>query len=175
MKILSFCPQDVAISRDVLEEEEEPGMDCRKFRKMVSRELDGALDGTGRGDLESHLASCAGCRRFRDLSLAGLSMHRSAREADPPPSLLPSILAAVEVGPRRGWMSGWLRIAVPAAAAAAAVVGIWMGGLMHERYAPETAGNQTDVLELTYLDEYPPGSMGDILTTSNGGGGDEQR
>jgi predicted anti-sigma-YlaC factor YlaD len=81
-------------------------MDCRKFRRMVSRELDGALDEAGRADLESHLASCAGCRRFRELSFAGLSMHRSASEADPPPSLLPSILAAVEVGPRRGWMHG---------------------------------------------------------------------
>jgi predicted anti-sigma-YlaC factor YlaD len=150
-------------------------MDCRKFRGMVSRELDGALDGAGTKDLESHLASCEGCRRFRDLSRAGLSMHRSAKEAAPPPSLLPSILAAVEVGPRWGWTGGWLRVAVPAAATAAAVIGVWIGGLMHESYVPATAGSQTDVLELTYLGEYPPGSLGDILMTSNGGGGDEQR
>jgi len=150
-------------------------MDCRKFRRMVSRELDGALDGAGRADLESHLASCAGCRRFRDLSLAGLSVHSSVTEVDPPSSLLPSILAAVEVGPRWGWMHGWLRLAVPTAAAAAVVFGVWIGGFMHKSYAPASAGNQTDVLELTYLDEYPPGSLGDILMTSNGGGGDEQR
>lgn len=150
-------------------------MDCRKFRTMVSRELDGALDGAGRGDLDSHLASCAGCRRFRDLSLAGLSIHRSVGETDPPPSLFPSILAAVEVGPRWGWIHGWLKVAVPAAAATAAVFGVWVGGLMHESYVPATVESQTDVLELTYLDEYPPGSLGDILMTSNGGGGDEQR
>jgi hypothetical protein len=142
---------------------------------MVSRELDGALDGAGREDLDTHLASCAGCRRFRDLSLAGLSVHSSVAEVDPPSSLLPSILAAVEVGPRRGWMHGWLRLAVPTAAAAAVVFGVWIGGFMHKSYAPASAGNQTDVLELTYLDEYPPGSLGDILMTSNGGGGDEQR
>jgi len=142
---------------------------------MVSRELDGALDGTGRRELEAHLASCEACRRFRELSLAGLSMHRSVRDAEPPPSLLPSILAAVEAAPRRRLMSGWLRLAVPAAAAAAAVVGVgvWVGGLMREAYVPAGAGSQTDVLELTYLDEYPPGSMGDILMASNGGGGDE--
>lgn len=150
-------------------------MDCRKFRRMVSRELDGALDGAGREDLDTHLASCAGCRRFRDLSRAGLSVHSSVTEVDPPSSLLPSILAAVEAGPRRGWMHGWLRVAVSTAAAAAVVFGVWIGGLMHESYAPAGAGNQTDVLELTYLDEYPPGSLGDILMTSNGGGGDEQR
>lgn len=150
-------------------------MDCRKFRRMVSRELDGALDGAGGEDLGTHLALCAGCRRFRDLSRAGLSVHSSVTEVDPPSSLLPSILAAVEVGPRRGWMHGWLRVAVPTAAAAAVVFGVWIGGFMHESYAPARAGNQTDVLELTYLDEYPPGSLGDILMTSNGGGGDEQR
>jgi len=149
-------------------------MDCRNFRRLISRELDGAFDGAGRADLDSHLASCAGCRRFRDLSLAGLSMHRSVKEADPPLSLLSSILAAVEVGPRRRRMRGWLGVALPAAAAAV-LFGVWIGGLMHESYAPASAGNQTDVLELTYLDEYPPGSMGDILMTSNEGGGDEQR
>jgi len=150
-------------------------MDCRKVRRMVSRELDGALDGAGREDLDRHLASCAGCRRFRDLSLAGLSVHSSVTEVDPPSSLLPSILAAVEVGPRWGWMHGWLRVAVPTAAAAVVVFGVWIGGFMHESYVPASAGNQTDVLELTYLDEYPPGSLGDILMTSNGGGEDEQR
>jgi hypothetical protein len=150
-------------------------MDCRKFRRMVSRQLDGALDGAGAKDLDSHLSSCAGCSRFKDLSLAGLSIHRSAKEADPPPSLFPSILAVVEVGPRWRWMHGWLRVVVPAAATAAAVFGVWIGGLMHESYAPATAGNQTDVLELTYLDEFPPGSLGDILMTSSEGGGDEQR
>jgi len=140
---------------------------------MVSRELDGALDGAGREKLDAHLASCGGCRRFKELSLAGVSAHRSVRDVEPPPSLLPSILAAVEAAPRRRRMSGWLRIAVPAAAAAAAVVGVWMGGLMRETYLPAGAGSQTDVLELTYLDEYPPGSMGDILMVSDGGGGDE--
>ncbi len=147
-------------------------MDCRRFRTMVSRELDGALDGAGRRELDAHLASCEGCRRFRELSLAGLAMHRSAGDAAPPPSLLPAILAAIEAAPRRRWTSGWLRLAVPAAAAAA-IVGVWIGGLMREAYVPAGAGNRADVLELTYLDEYPPGSMGDILMASNGGGGDE--
>ena len=150
-------------------------MDCPKFRRMISRVLDGELDGTENENLDEHLASCAGCRRFRDLTLAGLSMHRSVNEADPPPSLLPSIVAAVEVGPPRGWMSGWIRMAIPAAAAAAAVLGFWIGVLMHESFVPARAGNQTDVLELSYLDEYPPGSLGEILMTSNEGGGDEQR
>lgn len=173
MSFFLFFPQDIVRSRDETEEEEKPDMDCRRFRTMISRELDGALDGAGREELDAHLASCEGCRRFKELSLAGLSAHRSASAAEPPPSLLPSILAAVEAAPRRDGMRGWLGIAVPVAAAAAAVVGIWMGGLMRETYSPAEAGGRMDVLELTYLDEYPPGSMGDILMASNGGGGDE--
>jgi len=148
-------------------------MDCRKFRNMVSRELDGELEEAVREGLDAHLASCAGCRRFREISLAGLSIHRAARDADPPASLLPSILAAVEVESRRSPMPGWLRLAVPAAAAAAAVTGIWMGGLMHESYTPKSAASGADALELAYLDEFPPGSMGDILVDASEGGEDE--
>ena len=97
------------------------------------------------------------------------------REVAPPPSVLPSILAAVEGRPRRRWAVGWPAFAVAGAAAAAAVIGFWVGGLVHETYNPMTAQSEADVLELTYLDEYPPGSFGDILTASYEGGGDEQR
>jgi predicted anti-sigma-YlaC factor YlaD len=151
-------------------------MDCRKFRTMVSRMLDGELAGAeGKSLLEEHLGSCEECRRFAEISSAGLAIHRSVGTADPPPSLLPSILAAVEVEPRRGWVRGWLRMAVPAFAAAAAVFGFWIGGLMHESFMPARTESQTDVLELSYLDAYPPGSMGAILMTATEGGGDEER
>jgi len=150
-------------------------MDCKEFRMMISRELDGAFEAVERERLDLHLAACAGCRRFKELSLAGLSMHRSVKEVEAPPSLAPSILAAVEARRDAGWIHGWLRVGVPAAAAAAAVLGIWVGGLIHESCTPLSTGNHTDVLELGYLDEYPPGSFGDILMASNEGGGNGQR
>jgi predicted anti-sigma-YlaC factor YlaD len=149
-------------------------MDCRKFRKMISRMLDGELDESERKNLlEEHLGSCEECRRFAEISSTALAMHRSMASADPPGSLLPSILAAVEVKPRRGWMRGWLGMAVPAAAAV--FIGFWIGGLVHESFMPARASVRTDVLELSYLDEYPPGSLGAVIMTSNEGGGDEQR
>ena len=150
-------------------------MDCKEFRMMISRELDGAFEAVERERLDLHLAACAGCRRFKELSLAGLSMHRSVKEVEAPPSLAPSILAAVEARRDAEWIHGWLRVAVPAAAAAAAGLGIWVGGLIHESSTPSSTGDHTDVLELRYLDEYPPGSFGDILMASNEGGGDGQR
>ncbi|MDD4857931.1 MAG: zf-HC2 domain-containing protein [Candidatus Krumholzibacteria bacterium] len=149
-------------------------MECRKFRRMISRRLDGAIDSAALEELESHLASCEKCRRFEKLSLSGLSMHRTARELDPPPSLLPSILEAVEARRREGWVGEWLRFAVPAATAAAVVLGVWIGGLIRESYVSKVTQNQTDVLELKYLDEYPPGSFGYILMASSEGGGDGQ-
>jgi predicted anti-sigma-YlaC factor YlaD len=150
-------------------------MSCKEFRMMISRELDGAVEAVERERLERHLAACAGCRRFKELSLAGLSIHRSVKEANPPPSLVPSILAAVEARRDTEWIHGWLRVAVPAAAAAAAAFGIWVGGLIHESSTPNSTGDHADVLELSYLDEYPPGSLGDILMASNEGGGNGQR
>lgn len=71
-------------------------------------------------------------------------------------------------------MHGWLRFALPAAAAAVFVLGFWIGSLMHEQYRGEavsTVASGTEALDLEYLDEYPPGSFGYILTTSYEGGG----
>jgi len=148
-------------------------MECSEFRRMISRELDGEIDQSALAELEAHCAACAGCRRFRELSLAGLMIHRSMRDESAPPSLLPSILSAVEASSRTAWMRGWMRFAVPTAAAAAAVLGVWVGGLIHESCGPANAENHADVLELDYLGEYPPGSFGDVLMASNEGGGNE--
>jgi hypothetical protein len=64
---------------------------------------------------------------------------------------------------------------VPAAAAAAAVLGIWIGGLIRESYTPKSVESRADVLELKYLDEFPPGSLSEVLMASNEGGGNGQR
>jgi hypothetical protein len=150
-------------------------MECRRFRRLVSREMDGAIETAERLELDRHIDSCVGCRRFRELSLAGLAMHRSAVAVDPPGSLVPSIMTAVEARQGAGWLRGRLRFVVPAAAAAGAVLGVWIGGIIRESYVPKSAENHTDVLELKYLDEFPPGSVGDVLMASNEGGENGQR
>ncbi|MGD1049007.1 MAG: zf-HC2 domain-containing protein [Candidatus Krumholzibacteriaceae bacterium] len=150
-------------------------MDCGEFRKMISRRIDGAIESDGCPELDRHLDSCARCRRFAELSLAGLAIHRSMTEVDPPRFMVSSIMAAVEARPGTEWRRGWLRFAVPAAAAAAAVLGVWIGGLIRESYAPKSVESRADILELKYLDEFPPGSFGDIMMASNEGGGDGQR
>lgn len=150
-------------------------MECREFRKMVSRRIDGAIENAECSELDRHLDSCARCRRFAELLLSGLAIHRSATDVDPPRSRVPSIMAAVEARTGTGRMRGWLRFAVPAAAAAAAVLGVWIGGLIRESYAPKSVESRADVLELKYLDEFPPGSLSDILMASNDGEANGQR
>lgn len=148
-------------------------MECSKYRRMVSRELDGEIDAAGKSDLEGHLASCERCRSFRATSREAFSIHRAAVTAVPPPQLVGSILAAVESRPRMGWIGARLGFAMSAATVAVAALGFWIGAAVHESYVPKVAAISTDVLELSYLDEYPPGSFGDILTASFEGGGDE--
>ena len=148
-------------------------MDCREYRRIVSRELDGPVDETERASLERHMESCPACRRFREVALAASSMHRRIVEVAPPADLASSIVARAARRRERAWLRGWLRFAIPAAAAAA-VIGVWLGGALTQHLAPSTGSSRTDVLELEYLDEYPPGSMGDLLAVSDGGGNNER-
>lgn len=148
-------------------------MECEKCRRMISRELDGAAAAFEKAEVERHIASCNSCASFLRTSRAAFAVHRSFAEVAPPISLLPSILAAVEARPKAGFIPGRLRFAMSAAAIAAAVLGFWIGGMVHESYVPKSTASAEDILGLDYLDEYPPGSFGNILMASNRGGEDE--
>jgi predicted anti-sigma-YlaC factor YlaD len=149
-------------------------MECPECRKLLSRGIDGAIDEADVRRIDRHLESCTQCVRFRDTLRAAASIHRRIREIEPPPRLAPSIMAAVAIDRREAWPRGWLRIAVPAAATAAAVLGIWLGGLLTERFIAASSPREADPLELQYLDEYPPGSLGEVLMASAEGGGNER-
>jgi predicted anti-sigma-YlaC factor YlaD len=80
-------------------------MDCRHCRSAVSARLDGEPSGTPDDDVDRHLATCAGCRRFEDAASelrgraasAGAEAHES-RSAD--------VLAAMAVA--RSRQSRWV-------------------------------------------------------------------
>jgi predicted anti-sigma-YlaC factor YlaD len=151
-------------------------MDCRKCRTLISRELDGESTNTSREELKRHLESCDACREFRARVHSMMSIHRLMPETPCSPRLVASILAEAAGKRKASWMHGWLRFAVPAAAAAVFVLGFWIGSLMHDQY--ESAGvaavaSATEGLELEYLDECPPGSFGYLLTASYEGEGYE--
>mgnify|MGYP001056375631 CR=1 FL=1 len=151
-------------------------MKCSDVRKWISQELDGLLSDENRSVLTVHLESCEACREFR-ATLAELhSLHRTAGELDPPGSLLPSIMEAVEEeSAGRTWTHGWLRYALPAAAAVVLVLGIIAGGNLTDILLPSNGSDAAEVFGLEYLEEHPPGSIGELMLAETEGGADDER
>lgn len=151
-------------------------MDCRRFRISISREIDGESSVADREELARHIETCSDCRAFSALVRAATAAHRSIPEMSPDPRLVGAIVARASAGRGRVWTHGWLRLAMPAAAAAVFVLGFWIGSMMHEHYrgaattSVAEAGNGAGQLDLEYLGEYPPGSFGAVLDASYEGG-----
>ncbi len=150
-------------------------MDCSNYRTMISRELDGEIEREEREALDRHVETCPDCREFRAALIETFTIHRQLGEVEPPATILPAVLAEVERPERVGWFRGWLRVAVPAAAALVMLLGFQIGDLLTETLASGDMNEQAEVLELDYLDEYPPGSLGDALALAVEGGEDDER
>jgi predicted anti-sigma-YlaC factor YlaD len=150
-------------------------MKCSDARKDISRGLDGELAQSGSEGLAGHLAVCEECRAYRSLMSRLFSVHSDFEEIDPPAGLVPSVMSAIEDRDRRGRQTWWFRFAVPAAAATVVFLGVLAGGRLAEMAGPANGNGQTDVFGLEYLEELPPGSIGDMmLADSEGGNGDER-
>lgn len=151
-------------------------MRCSDVRKMISRELDGMLAGEDIPAVSSHLESCEACREFKAALVELHSLHRDAEAFEPPVSLLQSIMDAVEErNTGRTWTRGWLRFALPAAAAVVLFLGILAGGSLTEALRPSNGSDVAEVFGLEFLEEHPPGSVGELmLAEAEGGVGDER-
>lgn len=103
-----------------------------ELRRSLASYVFGALAPEERRELDAHLAGCPGCRDelASFAGLPGLLSRLELTEAAgatllPPPSLLPSVLAAVESerASRTRQLTRW-RLAAAGTAAAAALVGV---------------------------------------------------
>ncbi len=134
-----------------------------ELKTSLGSYLMGALDPPDRAEVEAHLRSCASCREEL-ASYAGLPglMSRVSHEevvskALPPPSLLPSVLAAVEQ--QRGTQARRLRrwrtgaAAALVAAAAGAVVLVGLPGDGPSRIAFTAAAGQVAAGDLAVADK----------------------
>jgi anti-sigma factor RsiW len=149
-------------------------MKCSDIRKEISRELDGELEQSSAEALALHLETCEDCCSYRESMLQLFSLHSGLEEAEPPLRLLPSVMSALEGSARRDRSSWWFRFAVPAAAVLVIFLGLLAGGRLAEMIGPVNGNGQTDIFGLEYLEELPPGSIGElILADSEGGNGDE--
>jgi len=147
-------------------------MDCERYRLMISKELDGELSSTEKTELREHLSVCPDCMRFYELARGTNLMYERMPEVEPPPTLLPSIIAATTGRGREGFaLPRWLKAAAVAASVALMVLGANIGWKLADLYlAPN--GEQVAVDEtfgLDYLSDTPPGSLGYALLASSGG------
>ena len=150
-------------------------MKCSDMRRDISSELDGELEQSRALELEKHLEICEDCRSYRSAMIRIYSIHEGLVEAEPPAGLVPSVMSALEDPGRRERTGFWRRLMVPAAAALVVFLGIMAGAQIAEMVSPSNGNGQSDVFGLEYLEELPPGSIGELMMAdSEGGNGDEQ-
>lgn len=97
-------------------------MRCEDVQLELSARLDDAADPRLDPEIDSHLQTCADCRRFRDRALRLRSMARDM-PATPAPDLVEPIMERVRSQPRRASRIGprTVFVAVASAAAVAAI------------------------------------------------------
>jgi anti-sigma factor RsiW len=150
-------------------------MKCSDMKKEISRELDGELEQPRAEALAAHLETCEDCRDYRASMQQLYFLHSGLVEVEAPFLLLPSVMSALEESARRDRSSWWLRLAVPAMVALVLFLGVLVGGRLAEMVGPVNGNGQADVFGLEYLEELPPGSIGELmLADSEGGNGDER-
>jgi predicted anti-sigma-YlaC factor YlaD len=147
-------------------------MDC--MRREISKELDGELDEAGEALLRSHLETCRDCRGFRESLLELRSLHSGLDELEPPPTLVDSVMEVLDEPAAPRWLQGWPRIVVPAAAALVIFLGVLAGGRLAELLMPVNGTNTVSVFGFEYLEEHPPGSIGELMLAESQGGVDDE-
>lgn len=72
-------------------------MRCKKIRKMILTDyIDRELDTRNYEEIESHLASCEGCRKVKEEALGVTASLRYSARLDPPETLWVGIKEAIE-------------------------------------------------------------------------------
>ncbi len=74
-------------------------MNCDAFRVLITREIDGVLDGTGRGALDSHVAACPACARERTAQGRIHEAFSQLRDVDVPAGLAERIAERAAAAP----------------------------------------------------------------------------
>jgi anti-sigma factor RsiW len=109
---------------------------CHSIDTLSMAFLDDELAPEERRELELHLLDCTGCRQHVDAERADISLVRKALVAPPAPALLKARIAraldaedaAANRGARRRWSQWFLPGSAMAAAAAALVLFVGLGG-----------------------------------------------
>ncbi|OQX84206.1 MAG: hypothetical protein B6D63_05100 [Candidatus Latescibacteria bacterium 4484_7] len=149
-------------------------MDCERFRRMISKKLDGELSRDDELLLSKHLEVCPDCSRFFALTEQSNELYRGMAEVEVPGTILPAIIAETTAKERTNvFLPRWLKVAVAAASIVTVLAGIDIGKRLVDTYTSSDQVTLQETLGLDYLSENPPGSLGNALLASSGGGQDE--
>jgi predicted anti-sigma-YlaC factor YlaD len=145
-------------------------MDCQKARELFTEQIDGALTGGAKGELEGHLASCASCT----CAFTGLVEAREAaigaRRFNAPEGFAFRVMEKIRTlddDPGASWLGqpSCLKLAQAAAAAAVVFMGVCSADsfrwIVAERLREQEASLVASV-SAEYLDPVPPDSMGEM-------------
>ena len=141
-------------------------MDCIDVKK-VSAYLDGELPDDERARIEKHLKECPACRAEAD-ELTAVSNALDVLEGlEPDPYFAARAKRLATERNQRGWFG---RALVPAAATAVAAAFLLLGGFigqaLHAAYLveqSEAGGEFTEYVETSAIEDYPEGTLGEVL------------
>ncbi len=138
-------------------------VNCKDFKKLISREIDGEITERQRDSLNRHLKTCRSCSLFRE-SLRSISrIHAGLPDQKPPDSMTDVIMRRVQRVERGNRFAGWARAAVAAAAVLVMIAGAGVGNFIAQRSADIFFHEQESIFGVEYLGVHPPDSMGDVL------------
>ena len=152
-------------------------MGCAQIRKMISPYMDDELSPDEKKAFDSHIQSCAACKKALEKTLALQQLFTSAERFPAPYGFAARVLANLEEpqGFRRLGLSirkpFFLRAAQVAFALGVMTIGIVTGSLLlpeKTNHIPQTAIQQTFSLDL--FQAMPPGSIGGAYVTIMGAG-----
>jgi predicted anti-sigma-YlaC factor YlaD len=106
---------------------------------LLNEYLDETLDVAAQQEIESHLATCAGCRARLDQLRHAFAALDAVSDVTPAVDLSPKVAARLALSPRRGSASRWLAPAL----AAQAVLAVTLLVLLWPRLAPLAADGWT--------------------------------
>jgi len=137
-------------------------MNCEHYRKQLSKQVDRDLDAALTEELEKHLASCPGCRSFRDgMEVLGRELQ-AVSERKPPTGLAERVKERVARERRRErvLLPAWTRAPLVAMITLAAV---GLGNLAGRSIGTMLSSNGSDdSVEYTLTAQAP--SFADVLS-----------
>jgi len=152
-------------------------MKCKKIRKKLVAYLDGELNEKQKLLIKRHLLECAECRREADLLSKTSCLLKSERRLVPFEEFEVNLWRRIRSAEKRETVPHFLRrvayIILPAAVAAALVIGVMMGNLVGKIIPSQNVNLEEEYLSSIGLDnfqDFPPGSLPQVyfsLTSTN--------